>query len=169
MPSCSLGERYGLRIIPGSNSFLVLPNSISRSTAIGAVLHPGGPAHVPLIRGMTGTTSPIRAAGAPVISSSWLTSETADTTYEPSASADFVLAIGKDEKLMRRLNELDNAETVFTGEAVRVNGVQVGQPVGESEGVAGGSAGSGTDVKWKVKPEEIFKVISMFAEVEPRK
>ena len=34
-----LGERYGLRIIPGANSSLVLPNSISRSTAAGAILH----------------------------------------------------------------------------------------------------------------------------------
>ncbi|TFY58376.1 hypothetical protein EVJ58_g6450, partial [Rhodofomes roseus] len=41
----SLGERYGLRIIPGANSFLVLPNNISRSTAVGAILSPGGPAH----------------------------------------------------------------------------------------------------------------------------
>ncbi|KAF8890790.1 glycosyltransferase family 20-domain-containing protein [Gymnopilus junonius] len=39
----SLGERYGLRIIPGRNSFLVMPNNISRSTAVGAILHPGGP------------------------------------------------------------------------------------------------------------------------------
>ncbi|PPQ87717.1 hypothetical protein CVT26_011923, partial [Gymnopilus dilepis] len=38
----SLGERYGLRIIPGRNSFLVMPNNISRSTAVGAILHPGG-------------------------------------------------------------------------------------------------------------------------------
>ena len=43
----SLGERYGLRIIPGANSFLVLPNNISRSTAVGAILHPGGPARPP--------------------------------------------------------------------------------------------------------------------------
>ena len=46
----SLGERYGLRIIPGKNSFLVLPNNVSRSTAVGAILHPGGPARSPLTR-----------------------------------------------------------------------------------------------------------------------
>lgn len=34
----SLGERYGLRIIPGRNSFLVMPNNISRSTAVAAIL-----------------------------------------------------------------------------------------------------------------------------------
>ncbi|KDR78129.1 hypothetical protein GALMADRAFT_94660 [Galerina marginata CBS 339.88] len=43
----SLGERYGLRIIPGRNSFLVMPNNVSRSTAVGAILHPGGPARSP--------------------------------------------------------------------------------------------------------------------------
>ena len=36
--STSLGERYGLRIIPGRNSFLVMPNNISRSTAVAAIL-----------------------------------------------------------------------------------------------------------------------------------
>src|SRR5689334_12811931 len=33
----SLGERFGLRIIPGRNSFLVIPNNVSRSTAVGAI------------------------------------------------------------------------------------------------------------------------------------
>ena len=46
----SLGERYGLRIIPGQNSFLVPPN-ISRSMAVGAIMHPGGPACSPRGRG----------------------------------------------------------------------------------------------------------------------
>ena len=66
------------------------------------------------------------------------------------------------------MNELDNAETVFTGEAVRVNGVQRGQSNSESEDVAG-SAGSGTDAKWKVKPEEVVKILWRFAEIEQRK
>ena len=46
----SLGERYRLRIIPGKNSFLVLPYNVSRSTTIGAILDPGGPARSPLTR-----------------------------------------------------------------------------------------------------------------------
>ncbi|KAH8101288.1 glycosyltransferase family 20-domain-containing protein [Cristinia sonorae] len=155
----SLGERYGLRIIPGSNSFLVLPNNISRSTAVGAILHPGGPAHVPALRGSS-AASPLRASF-----SSWLVAD--NTDQSSSLSVDFVLAIGKDEKLMRRLNELDNAETVFTGEAVRVNGVQVGNAIAETEGI--GSAGSGTDAKWKVRPEEVVKVLWRFADVEARR
>src|SRR6266498_3782697 len=36
--TCSLGERYGLRIIPGRNSFLIMPNNVSRSTAVGFIL-----------------------------------------------------------------------------------------------------------------------------------
>jgi hypothetical protein len=40
----SLGERYGLRIIPGVSSCLVLPNDISWSSVVGAISNPGGPA-----------------------------------------------------------------------------------------------------------------------------
>jgi len=91
----SLGERYGLRIIPGANSFLVLPNNISRSTAVGAILHPGGPAHSPL----TG-----RAA--------WMSSDTSEVDHPEGL--DFVLAVSGDEKLLCRLNDFDNAETCST-------------------------------------------------------
>ncbi|KAI0072180.1 glycosyltransferase family 20 protein [Panus rudis PR-1116 ss-1] len=121
----SLGERYGLRIIPGANSFLVLPNNISRSTAVGAILHPGGPAHSPLGR------------------TAWLSPEALEAEHEPDV--DFVLSIGKDEKLMRRLNELDNAETVSTG-------VVVGE--------------KGTDAKWKLRVEEVPSVLARFAETK---
>ena len=50
----SLGERYGLRITPGQNSFLMpILNNISRSTAVGAIMQPGGPAwHEKLLRGL---------------------------------------------------------------------------------------------------------------------
>ncbi|KAH7882668.1 glycosyltransferase family 20 protein [Phlebopus sp. FC_14] len=116
----SLGERYGLRIIPGANSFLVLPNNISRSTAVGAILHPGGPAHSPR-SGMT--LAPIHGEGDDV-----------------SDEASFVLAVGGDEKLLRRLNELDNAETVSTSR-------------------------KGTDAKWKLEPREVMAVLSQFANV----
>jgi hypothetical protein len=44
----SLGERYGLSIIPGASSFLVLPNNISRSSAVGAILNPGGLVRLPV-------------------------------------------------------------------------------------------------------------------------
>ncbi|KAI0920354.1 hypothetical protein AcV5_010116 [Taiwanofungus camphoratus] len=118
----SLGERYGLRIIPGANSFLVLPNNISRSTAVGAVLHPGGPAQSALAT---------RAA--------WLASEV--TEAESVTDIDFMLAIGKDEKLMRRLNELDSAETVTTGT-------------------------KGTDAKWKLEPEQVMQTLWRFVEAK---
>ena len=118
----SLGERYGLRIIPGSNSFLVLPNNISRSSAVGAIMHPGGPAH---------SVHAIRAA--------WLSPDVPDP--EPSTDVDFILAVGKDEKLMRRLNELEGAETVSTG-------------------------AKGTDAKWRLAPEEIVPALRKFIEAK---
>ncbi|KAA1466828.1 alpha-trehalose-phosphate synthase [Dentipellis sp. KUC8613] len=119
----SIGERYGLRIIPGEHSFLVLPNYISRSTAVGAILHPGGPAHSPLAG---------RAA--------WVAPDSLET--ESVHDADFVLAVGADEKLLRRLNELDNAETCSTS-----------------------VDGRGTDAKWRVAQGEVGKVLRAFADV----
>lgn len=113
----SLGERYGLRIIPGSNSFLVLPNNISRSTAVGAILHPGGPAHSPRSSSMPDLDIPVNGGGG---------------------EAGFVFAVGGDEKLLRRLNELDNAETVST-------------------------SGKGTDARWKLSAEDVGDVMWLFA------
>ncbi|OSD03743.1 glycosyltransferase family 20 protein [Trametes coccinea BRFM310] len=117
----SLGERYGLRIIPGSTSFLVLPNNISRSTAVGAILHPGGPARSALARSVA-----------------WLAPE---ATEDTDTDFDFVFAVGKDEKLMRRLNDLDNAETCSTGS-------------------------KGTDAKWKLEPEQVLPALQRFAETK---
>lgn len=115
--SSSLGERYGLRIIPGANSFLVLPNNISRSTAVGAILHPGGPAHSP--------RSSIPDLDVPVNGS-------------VGRETGFVFAVGGDEKLLRRLNELENAETVST-------------------------SGKGTDAKWKLDAGDVGEVMWTFA------
>lgn len=118
----SLGERYGLRIIPGQNSFLVLPNNISRSTAVGAILNPAGPAHS-------------HTPGGPA----WISADAMD--LEDATHFDFVLAISKDEKLMRRLNDLDNAETVSTNNR-------------------------GTDAKWKLEPKEVLPVLTRFSETK---
>jgi trehalose 6-phosphate synthase complex regulatory subunit len=73
------------------NSFLVLPNNVSRSTAVGAILQPGGP--MPTAGGSVGTGMPDEGVGR---------------------ETDFVLAMGRDEKLLRRLNELEDAETCST-------------------------------------------------------
>ncbi|KAG6810498.1 hypothetical protein H0H92_011595 [Tricholoma furcatifolium] len=126
----SLGERYGLRIIPGKNSFLVLPNNVSRSTAVGAILHPGGPARSPLARAWMSpdvfdAESPLHASysysghvghghgGAPHGGSGG------------DADFDFVLVVSGDEKLLRRMNGVDGAETCST-------------------------SGRGTDARWRV-------------------
>jgi trehalose 6-phosphate synthase/phosphatase len=114
----SLGERYGLRIIPGANSFLVLPNNVSRSTAVGAILHPGGPAHSPLAG---------RAA--------WMSPDPSEVDHPQDL--DFVLAVSGDEKLLCRLNELDNAETCST-------------------------RGKGTDARWKLHPKEVMGALWQF-------
>ncbi|KAI0033040.1 alpha-trehalose-phosphate synthase [Vararia minispora EC-137] len=119
----SLGERFSLRIIPGETSFLVLPNFISRSTAVGAILHPLGPAQSPL-------------AGRAV----WVAPEALEA--EPGVSeSDFVLAVGKDEKLLRRLGELGEAETVSTGDQ-----------------------GRGTGAKWRVSREGVRAILEKLAE-----
>ena len=120
-PIRSLGERYGLRIIPGANSFLVIPNNISRPTAVGAVLHPGGPGRV---------SGSLTAAS--------FTLEASD--FDSPNGVDFILAIGTDEKLLRRLNEFDNAETCSTS-----------------------SPDKGTDAKWRLQYEEVRGVLTQLA------
>ncbi|KAF9078707.1 glycosyltransferase family 20-domain-containing protein [Rhodocollybia butyracea] len=96
----SLGERYGLRIIPGANSFLVLPTKISRSTAAGAILHPAGAAQSPF-------------AGArpwvPVTES-----EVVPSSAQIAENWDCILSVSSDENLTRRLAELSIAETIST-------------------------------------------------------
>jgi len=116
----SLGEKYGLRIIPGANSFLILPNNVSRSSAVGAILAPGGPLHSPV--------------GPRAL---WMSAE-ADADME--TDVDFVLAVSADQKLLRRLNELDFAETVSTGET-----------------------GTGTDAKWKLDATHVVGALREFA------
>jgi len=114
----SLGERYGLRIIPGANSFLVLPNNVSRSTAVGAILHSGGP-----------TQSPHRTQPLTALDGLYADLENGGGSGGVDATdADrFMLAVTADEKLLRRLNEFDNAETCST-------------------------SGKGTNAKWKLDP-----------------
>ncbi|KZS89294.1 hypothetical protein SISNIDRAFT_431860 [Sistotremastrum niveocremeum HHB9708] len=118
----SLGERYGLRIIPGENSFLVLHNNVSRSSAVGAILHPGGPVQ-------TATSRP----------SAWAEdiAEGVDVN-----EIDFVLAVSGDEKLLRRLNDLDHAETCST-------------------------RGKGSDAKWRLEPKDVVSTLLEFAGANP--
>lgn len=146
----SLGERYGLRIIPGSNSFLVLPTNISRSTAVGAILQLGSqaalnsptlsssPASAVTQFTTLGAAAPNVAAAWRVGSAPWMSPDVGDT---PTINDDleFVLAVSSDEKLIRRLNELDNSETCST-------------------------SGKGTDAKWGLDPKEAVGVLKRFAE-----
>ncbi|KAJ7480172.1 alpha,alpha-trehalose-phosphate synthase [Mycena galericulata] len=99
----SLGERYGLRIIPGENSFLVLPNNNT--------LQRGG----------------------------WMSPEV-DGDGIAHGDLDLVLAVTGDEKLIRRLNEFDYAETVATGRKA-------------------------TDAKWKLDAGKVLETLGVFASV----
>ena len=153
--SHSLGERYGLRIIPGRNSFLILPNNVSRSAAVGAVLHPGGPGHSPLARNgqhpgrsnsLNGgwSLSPVsslpRDEYAFPFSLSGGGGSNSGGFGSGAEDVDFLLAVSSDEKLLRRLNEFDGSETIST-------------------------SGKGTDGKWTLESEETVKVLKMFANV----
>jgi trehalose 6-phosphate synthase/phosphatase len=53
----------------------------------------------------------------------------------------FVLAVGSDEKLLRRLNDLDYAETCSTSK-------------------------KGTDARWKLEPKEVLKTLWNFAKTQ---
>ncbi|KAJ7293788.1 alpha,alpha-trehalose-phosphate synthase [Mycena rebaudengoi] len=119
----SLGERYGLRIIPGENSFLVLPNNVSRSTAVGAILHPGGPAHSPLQRG-----------------GGWMSPDVGDSDAVANGDLDLILAVSSDEKLIRRLNEIDCAETCSTGSKA-------------------------TDARWRLEADKVLETLGVFANI----
>ncbi|KAF8656163.1 hypothetical protein AX16_002732 [Volvariella volvacea WC 439] len=167
----SLGERFGLRLIPGSNSFLVLPNNISRSTAVGAILHPGGPVHSPLMgraawlspdggdggvsAGLAGGFAGGAGAGGRLaglggsriglglgvglgVGMSVGLGGTIGGGGVAAEEWDFIVAIGGDEKLMRRLNEFDNAETCST-------------------------SGKGTDAKWKLEACQATSVLKQLA------
>ena len=63
----------------------------------------------------------------------WLSMDI-DTDME--TDIDFALAVSGDEKLLRRLNELDFSETVSTGEA-----------------------GTGTDAKWKIESKDVITTL----------
>jgi hypothetical protein len=106
------------------NSFLVLPNNISRSSAISSILHPGGPARSPL----GGRNSAL------------LPSDLTDS--DGPHDVDFMLVIGSDEKLLRKMNEVDNAETCSTS-----------------------AANKGTDAKWRIRMDEVIDVLWQFANV----
>ncbi|PPQ92308.1 hypothetical protein CVT25_008599 [Psilocybe cyanescens] len=113
----SLGERYGLRIIPGRNSFLVLPNNVLHSTAVGAILHWGcAPMHP-----TSDSDSGLAHGSFGSDGGSALAADASENSIHGGngdgaggLDVDFLLAVSSDEKLLRMLNEFDGAETVST-------------------------------------------------------
>ncbi|KAG8760617.1 hypothetical protein FRC14_002463 [Serendipita sp. 396] len=91
----SLGERFGLRIIPSLSSFIILPKVVGRTSAVAAILNPEG------IKAMD-----IRKT----IPTAWPTPDMGETER-----FEYILAVGSDESLMNRLKRVKNAETIYTG------------------------------------------------------
>ncbi len=125
-----------------------MPNNISRSTAVGAILHPGGQRHHSHGHGH----GSVGSVGSRLLAGSISEVGSGDGGYGGFGSfsaggigtgsgenvipheIDFLLAISSDEKLLTRLNEVEGAETVSTG-------------------------GKGTDAKWRVESEEALGVL----------
>ena len=133
---------------------------MSRSTAVGAILHPGGPArtrHGSSSGGSSGSwivhSDSNSGPFSPIFSSaderggSGHAFAAITGGYNPSGGGgdnnsgvddlDFLLAVSSDEKLLRRLSEFDGAETVST-------------------------SGKGTDAKWRLESEEAPAVLRSF-------
>ena len=179
----SLGEKYGLRIIPGANAFLVLPNNVSRSTAVGAILSPIPIASsfapsTPSILSSTITSepltlslsSPAASSTSPIYASfaaqsrhpTWASDADLAFNYgaasfdaENALGRDFVLCVSGDEKLLRRLNELSVGLGAAGGGAETVS-------CGERGRVGG--HGPATEAKWRVAQGEVEGVLMTLAE-----
>ena len=177
----SLGERYGLRIIPGRNSFLVLPNNVSRSTAVGAILHPGGPARSPLTR--NGQRAGRSDSVTSLNSSSFNSGGSADDYNNiNSNSSPFTFSNGvhsssggikngggggagrrsigsSDDGFGSGAEDVDFLLAVSSDEKLltRLNEFDSSETVSTS--------GKGTDGKWTLDSEEAVKVLGMFAGV----
>ena len=143
----SLGEQYGLRIIPGSNSFLVLPNNVSRANAARAILHPGGPTHgVPSVAGLAAPAWLSADDDGDVLGGSGLGLSFAlggGGGGGGGLGGGFVLVISADEHLLRRMNELEGAETCSCSS----------------------TGGKGTDAKWQIEQGKVRETLWQFANV----
>lgn len=109
----SLGERFGLRIIPGKSSFLVLPGNISRSTAVGCILQPGGPATFSAAVRSDRRGSPTESYSYNTLASPTISISNAALRMDDrglGSKVDFVLVISSDEALLRRMNEIEGVD-----------------------------------------------------------
>ncbi|KAF9516717.1 glycosyltransferase family 20 protein [Hydnum rufescens UP504] len=137
----SLGERFGLRIIPGTTSFLVLPKNVSRSTAVGVILrHEGAPTslasasaadpHIPV-------PHPLRNPRAIHVARSTPGQSVTSTTPPTAGEFQIILTLSGDEHLIRRLNRLEGSETCST-------------------------SGKGSDAKWRLESSDALASLKHF-------
>ncbi|KAH8828196.1 alpha,alpha-trehalose-phosphate synthase [Flagelloscypha sp. PMI_526] len=140
----SLGERYHLRIVPGSNSFLVIPNFASRSSVMAAILTPGMSLH--------GLPQSPRSSLLPPAGSSYMTSSALDG---PDSGGELVVCISKEERLLRRVNEF--GETSGRGDSVFTVSTRITQALNSNKG---------TDAKWYLDMAKVPSILDELVQVD---
>ncbi|KAI6021973.1 hypothetical protein EDC04DRAFT_2607090 [Pisolithus marmoratus] len=108
-------------------------DSLGEQCTVGMILHPGGPAHSPLSGGTGVGDADYDGwwSGTTVGSSAGRMSGTTGGRVSSAGESILVLGIGGDEKLLRWLNELNNAKMVSMSKR-------------------------GTDARWKLDPREVL-------------
>jgi len=162
----SLGERFGLRIIPGATSFLVLPKGVSRSRAVDHLIQPletaASAASSPPTRNASVTTSSVSPRPHPFHRQGMQYSPQVHSLHSVSAGTptpdgvatnaivspsnglamanafDLILLIGSDETIIRRLNHLE-------GDGTEVFTCSTGK--------------KGSDAKWRLDPMDVLKIL----------
>lgn len=147
----SLGERFGLRIIPGATSFLVLPKGVSRSRAIGSVIQSLSTVAGPASSLSGGTLAAVDSAAPPTSPPPHASSEEPSILGEvttnavipssdiPTKAFDFILVISGDETIIRRFNNLeDDGTEVFTCS----------------------TNGKGSEAKWRLDPKDVLETLN---------
>lgn len=103
----SLGERFGLRIIPSFSSFIVMPKAVGRTAAVGAVLNASNASGSQEI---SAVATNIQKYAYATSTPAWPSPEMGGTNrYE------LILAISGDSSLMSRLKKAENTVTIYTG------------------------------------------------------
>jgi hypothetical protein len=145
----------GLRIIPGQSSFLILPKTVSRISAVLSSFHPAG----------------AFSALTPSAMSPTLLSPVPATVIEERQSGgefnkfEFVLVVSGDDRLIQRMNEL-GADDRLVGKsggsegADKVQGGSFGMTLGNVETCA--TRGKSSDAKWRLDSKDVVEVLSAF-------
>lgn len=150
----------------------MLPNNVSRSTAVGAILHPGGPARSQFARSIGRSNSGSSLSGSNS-NSGWSLSSGSPREEYPSTAFTFTLTDGSSGskssgksggvgvfgtgEFESGAQDVDFLLAVSSDEKLlrRLNEFDGSETVSTS--------GKGTDGKWTLDSEEAVKVLGMFA------